>query len=281
MHNELPPNFIADRLVFAAPFSALENLKGISTKIMRLESAEQEQWVREFVPNWEELFGDIRHKKLLEFFITHTLLQPDSSHVFMDAAGGVDSYLPRLSCHRRILQDIHLVGSVRDKLGKDVEFLECDCGSLPLPNDSVDRISCHHSFEHFRGDVDMRFICEAQRLLRPGGRLCIVPIFIANVYAEITDALTFDLHTDSKAKYVIDPTAAIPGGAHCGNYAKVYDPETFAGRIVDKVDLSRFTLSVLDIRMDGEIVPDLGLDCHHHVTGVNRPYRALLLERGV
>lgn len=280
MHSsEVPPNFIVDQLVFAAPFEAVEAVKEVAGGVASFESAAFKQWVAARIPGWESLFKDLGHKKLLEFYVTCMLLQPESHHVFMDAAGGVDSYLPGLACGRRILQDIYLAPSVREKLGPEMEYLECDAGDLPLPDNSVDCISCHHSFEHFRGDTDVRFIREAQRVLRPGGRLCIVPIFLANVYAEITDAATFDLHTDPAARYVIDPTAAIPGGVHCGNYAKVYDVRAFTERIVGSVDMSRFSLSVLEIRMDGELTPDMSLDCHRMVTAVNRPYRALLMER--
>ncbi|MCP3166715.1 class I SAM-dependent methyltransferase [Myxococcus qinghaiensis] len=49
---------------------------------------------------------------------------------------------------------------------------------LPLGNASVDAMTLHCSFEHFEGGADTGFIREAARVLRPGGRVCIVPLYL-------------------------------------------------------------------------------------------------------
>jgi len=45
----------------------------------------------------------------------------------------------------------------------------------------------HNAFEHFEGDADTRFVHEAARVLKPGGRLCIVPLFMHGRLANQTD----------------------------------------------------------------------------------------------
>jgi len=49
-------------------------------------------------------------------------------------------------------------------------------------------MSLHNSLEHFEGRSDIKFFKEAQRLLRPGGKLLVVPLFIGDTYSTVNDA---------------------------------------------------------------------------------------------
>jgi len=118
-----------------------------------------------------------------------------------------------------------------------------------------------------------------QRLLRPGGKCCIVPIFLADQYVELPDLFGFTKRFDRTARFVLDPTASLPGGRLSGGYARIYDLQAFERRIVHHVDLTSFRVTILELRIDGDIVPDLQLECHKHATAINRPYRAMVVER--
>jgi hypothetical protein len=96
---------------------------------------------------------------------------------------------------------------------------------------------------------------------------------------EVTDDFRFDLKSDPRSNYVIDPTASIPGGKLCGSFARIYDLRAFIERVVDSIDFSRFKAALLEIRLDGQLTPDMSLECHKRVTAVNFPYRALTIER--
>jgi hypothetical protein len=128
-------------------------------------------------------------------------------------------------------------------------------------------------------ESDIAFLKEIQRLLKPGGKACIVPVFIGNHYVEVTDAFRFDLHSDPRARYVIDPTATIPGGTRCGSFARIYDVRAFIERVVNSIDCKNFKAALIEVKVDGQPVPDMSLDCHKHVTAVNFPYRAMVIER--
>lgn len=270
------PNLIVDRHIYALKWNGLtSHLENCETAVFHISAQELSDWVRTFFPDYMKKFGDFRHKKLIEFYATFHLLNPKEEHVFMDAAGGANGYLRRLRCKKRILQNLRIGGKTKDILGPGVDYIEGNAASIPLPDESVNLISCHHSFEHFQKEADIAFVKEVQRLLKVTGRCCIVPLFIANRYAEITSRLSFQFKFDKRSLRIIDPTARIPGRY----YARVYDLSAFQQRVLKHIDQSRFKVEIFELRLDGALLPDLSLKCHRLVTAVNFPYRALVLHR--
>jgi hypothetical protein len=61
----------------------------------------------------------------------------------------------------------------------------------------------------------------------------------------------------------------------------VYDTEAFDRRIVGSVDRRVAQVTLLSLRVDGLEVPDLRLVEHRGVTGINFPYRALVIEKAL
>lgn len=274
----LPPNLIVNRLAKPVAFDDLQGLRGVESAHFDIRGEDHDRWVERYYPDWRETFGHLRHKKLVEFSISFALLAPQPDDVFMDAAGGGYTYVRTLACKKKYLQDLRISPQLKSDLGDEVECIESDAGDIALPDRSLGKISCHHAFEHFRSDSDRRFISEVQRLLAPGGRCCIVPIFIATRYVEVTNALAFDRKYDRRSKRIMDPTATIAGGSQVA-YARIYDLEAFQERVLRQIDLEAFKVRLLQVRMDGQTVPDLTLDVQRRVTAVNNPFRALLIER--
>jgi SAM-dependent methyltransferase len=62
-----------------------------------------------------------------------------------------------------------------------------DASNIPLEDGFATKMGLHCSFEHFEQDSDVKFIKEASRVLRKGGRLCILPLYMFNKYAIQTD----------------------------------------------------------------------------------------------
>jgi SAM-dependent methyltransferase len=269
---------LIDRLVHAI---ALEDLRqsGVDVEQLALTGPDHRAWVERHVPDWSTRFRDVRHKKLLEFSITGHLLAPRREHVVLDAAGGMYTYVGAVACAQRYLSDIRIPADVRRRVGPATQYLECDARAIPLPDASVDRISCHHSFEHFQQASDTGFLLEVQRLLRPGGRCAIVPLFVATRYVEATDRFTLRRKFDRRSLRLIDPTASIPGGDWCGNYARIYDRRALHDRLLAHVDRERFRVRVVHVTLDAAAVPDMSLPFHRHVTAINHPMRALVIER--
>ena len=99
--------------------------------------------------------------------------------------GGHSDYLKAVQANyntKKLYLTDHIFSGVREENG--VHIVGGDISSIDLPNSSIDRVACHHVFEHFQEDKDWLFIKEAFRLLKNGGVLLIIPIFIANKYVE-------------------------------------------------------------------------------------------------
>lgn len=246
---------------------------------LHFDKATYQNWVNTVFPEWPRRYGDIAHKKLIELFVTFQILEPDADDTYLDAAGGRNSYADRIKCKIKYLHVYQLNRYLNHQYANKVQFVEGDAAKIDLDDGSISKISCHHSFEHFQNQSDIQFINEVQRLLVPGGKCCIVPLFLATNYAEVTQRQAGKRHFDPLSTFVVDPTARITGGKSCGDYARIYSLASFKDRIVGNLDLSAYDLKISEIFIGGSNVPDLSLDCHKGITKINFPYRALTLTR--
>jgi ubiquinone/menaquinone biosynthesis C-methylase UbiE len=105
-----------------------------------------------------------------------------------------------------------------------------DCTGIPLPDGSVDMLAVNNSIEHFEKDKDALFMRESYRLLRSGGRLCIVPLFINSRSVNMVDPTSdlTDLECDEDALLV----SAAPWNIR---FARFYTPSTYKQRLIDTV----------------------------------------------
>ena len=270
-------NLIADKRILPVSSKELLHAGIIDGTDMEINERDLVEWTDRYFPDAASIFGTSLHKKMLELFISFTLLKPESEDVFLDAAGGQFSYAGRLNCSRRILQDIRISEKIKSQ-GNQVEYLECSCASIPLEDQSVNKISCHHSIEHFRDDADIRFIVEVQRLLGPGGKCVIVPLFISDQHYLLTDTPGFAFW-DEQGEKITDVTATLPGGTGSGNFSRIYSVNSFKERILDAIDRTNFHATLHFVKMGGNEIPD---ERHFFTSGqakMNLGYRALLIER--
>ena len=123
-------------------------------------------------------------EKTFEHFLAAKLLDLTEEDIYIDVA---NSYSPvpeiynKLYGCRTFRQDILFPEGISDNV------IGGDAANMPLEDGFATKMGLHCSFEHFEGDADMRFIREASRVLRDGGRLCIVPLYLFNTYAIQTD----------------------------------------------------------------------------------------------
>lgn len=217
------------------------------------------------------------HKKGLEFFLTSYLIEPKANESILDAAGGHSLYLKALSLNGH-KGEIYLTDHIFEGVTKradGVNIVGGDITRISLPDNSVDKITCHHAFEHFQENKDIEFIVESYRILKPNGLCVITPIFIADQYLECWN-IFHETKFDTKANLIIDESASLPGGHADGHFARIYDTNAFAERVVNQAKKLGFVCELIELEIDGMPMPDMR---RNFGSKINQPLRALALRK--
>jgi SAM-dependent methyltransferase len=185
-------------------------------------------------------------EKSLEHYVAAFLLELAPGQVYIDIAN-LQSPTPE------IYAEIFGVDAYRQDLrfpeGLHGKTIGGDAGRMPLPDGFADRMALHCSFEHFEGDADVRFAREAGRVLRPGGRVCILPLYLYPRYAVQTDPAA--LPTGGIA-FENDATIFIARGWN-NRHGRFYDVPHLQSRLLPA--LAGLKLTILIVRNEKEIAP--------------------------
>lgn len=249
----------------------------IGSKVLKFDRKSEEFW------KWLKNSGlnEFRrhpypHKKALEFFFSAHILKIKSEDIILDAAGGRSNYLSAVKNTFNPLQLI-LADQIYNKKTKkdDILVIGGDISKIPLSNTSVDKIACHHAFEHFQQNGDVIFIEEISRLLKPKGRAVIIPLFIAKEYIECWNIYRSSKF-DNNSKLIIDKTASLPGSDNDGHFARIYSPKILYSRILTFAEKVGLKWRIVTCTLGGQYLPDMKLNFG---AKINRPLRALVLEK--
>jgi SAM-dependent methyltransferase len=169
--------------------------------------------------------GGFRESKILEYFISIDLLPVAASDVVIDVASERSVFPEMINATvgaQVFRQDlIYPPGVDGDKIGGSA-------AAMPVPAGFADKIFLHNSFEHFEGVIDTEFVTEAWRLLKPGGGVCIVPLFLSTRYQIVTDPLV-----DTK-DVVWDPDAeVVPRKGYRSRFGRFYSARALATRVLE------------------------------------------------
>lgn len=186
---------------------------------------------------WEEhqeyvsLYENVIYEKMLEHYATLLLLEADRlpAHplIYMDV-GSEDSAAPsvyrQLSGWQVYRQDLAYQPGIHG------EYIGGSASEIPLPDESIHLMALHCAYEHFEGDSDVGLVREAQRLLKPGGRLVIVPLYLSD-----------------RDRIMTDPVVSVPAGMQfpdgveviCvpgwwNRFGRLYSVETLQHRVLSQ-----------------------------------------------
>lgn len=162
----------------------LSPLEGVTVQDYQVDPQRFAHWVAQAqYPRLAYLAN--REEKFLEHQVSVDLLDVNAPGMLVDVAS-CRSYFPdimRRRGFRVIAQDLsYPAGLHGDILGGDAAAME-------LPEESIDGVTLHCSFEHFEGDADTRFVSNIGRLLKPGARAVILPLYLHNEFLIETDPL--------------------------------------------------------------------------------------------
>lgn len=218
-------------------WTALGSMRGIKTAEWQLDAAAYHRYVaraayEQFDPYYRGgESGDAAHRaeKLLQHFISLELLQISADDLFIDVASNT-------SPMRTIVQQLYGIPAFSLDLGYEPgihgELIGADAGAMPLDAGFASKMALHCSFEHFANGSDIRFIKECGRVLRSGGKVCIIPLYLLPQYSiRIDPTLEHDIS-------VTDPEGAakVYVRNYQVDYGRFYDPESFEQRIVNNAD---------------------------------------------
>lgn len=171
----------------------IEELKTNNFNIINLEVniTDYKQYMRKAEYNkFPDYYKDRNAKnfieKSLEHYLAAKLLDLSKEDIYIDIASGS-------SPTSEIYQKLYGCKAYRQDLafprGIHGNAIGRDASNMPVENDFCTKMALHCSFEHFEGNSDIKFIKEASRVLRKGGKLCILPFYLFTKYAIQTDPI--------------------------------------------------------------------------------------------
>jgi len=152
-----------------------------TVRTVEIDNDAFQKWIkladyRSLRARWWKAFAKNRMRKLLEHYASIALVQPSAGKTYLDAAANISPFhlaLPITHGAKCYRQDLNL------EQGVNGDLIGSDAANIPLPDQSLDGVVTHNSWEHFEGASALQFIRECIRLLKPGGKLCIIPINFA------------------------------------------------------------------------------------------------------
>jgi SAM-dependent methyltransferase len=155
-------------------------------------------------------------EKALEHYLAASLLDLSPDDLLIDIAAGIS---PAADIYHRLYGCQSFSQDLAYEAGIQGRRIGGDATSLPLPDDFASRMALHCSFEHFEGDADIRFLQEARRVLRSGGRVCILPLYLSTEYQNLTDPVVLP-----KGDLPFEPGAVVVGvRGYFNRFGRVYD----------------------------------------------------------
>jgi SAM-dependent methyltransferase len=200
----------------------------LSTEPFHLERQDLETFMSDHIHEYFTYFGTGYGKafvgKAAEHYVSLEIAEFEGG-VFVDVAASASPFykivkriFPQSQVYRQDLAFPY--GIHEDKIGGSA-------ASLPLDDGSVDFMTLHNSIEHFEGDADTLFIQEAARVLKPGGHVVILPVFIQETYINYVNPTInpTNLQTDAEADIVYT--------YHPARFMRHYDVEALNRRVVE------------------------------------------------
>jgi SAM-dependent methyltransferase len=166
-------------------------------------------------------------EKALEHFLSFKLINPRREMTGVDI-GSCKSVAPLIlretpgcACYEQDLE--YPPGIEGTRIGSSAD-------QIPLADQSVDFMTLHCTYEHFEGQADTGFVRECARLLKPNGRVVIVPLYLNPNYVNITG----EVDQPGRAQVIFDDEASY----HCvipewkNRFGRHYSPEFLLRRVL-------------------------------------------------
>ncbi len=159
---------------------------GVRVEDFRVDVAEFQRYLEQadYTARFPDYYGSRMTEKQLEHFVTMKLLALAPGDAFLDIASEdspIPDILERLTGATTYWQDIQYPAGINGRR------IGGDACAMPLPDGFASAAALTCSIEHFERDADQVLCDELGRILRPGGRLVIAPLYMYTEPAAQTD----------------------------------------------------------------------------------------------
>jgi hypothetical protein len=218
---------------------------GINLADLRIDTKEYHQWKTKakYKKMWLYylkfgVIGKNLPEKSLEHYIAAKLLDLSEDDVYIDVGS---SGSPTAAIYRRMYGCETYQQDLVFPPGMNGNLIGGDAGNMPITNAFASKMACHCSFEHFEGSSDISFIKEANRVLRKGGKLCILPLYFFTKYAIQTDPTLLPKGTQQFENDATLYCSKVWGNRH----GRFYDASHFITRITANLNQLRLRLYMI------------------------------------
>jgi SAM-dependent methyltransferase len=192
--------------------------------------------------------GGNRENKLLEYFVSLQILDIQPRDVIIDVAS-------EHSIFPAVVRDAYGASVFRQDLiyppGIHGDRIGGNAGAMAVPDQFADALVLHNSFEHFERTADSDFVAESWRVLRPGGAVVIVPLFMDERHSIISDPLT------DRRGIAWDPGARVIElpGRHI-RFGRFYDAAALAERVLRPATRLGYDVEILHFENVKDVHPE-------------------------
>ena len=176
-------NGLLDDFPQTSPSTILEQFEreGVEVERHEIDYDAFAEWEKQtYGKDYPNYYKDLHQKKCLEHYLSFELLELEGPEVLMDVASAI-SKMPDLAKKHYDIKKVYRQ-DLLNEAGGHGEWVGSNAAEIPLLAESIDVMTLHNSFEHFEDEADIGFMKEAHRLLRPGGKVCIIPLFLARMH---------------------------------------------------------------------------------------------------
>lgn len=197
-------------------------------------------------------------EKLLEHWIACErlgLMDYGSNDIYVDVAAANSPWVKNLRERKGISAFAIDINKVGLKYRNLPYYRKEDATNTAFENSSIKGASLHCAFEMFMNNDDTRLIKEAARILRPGCKLIILPLYMHTHYCSYATPEYYGKgYSDPEStEYIRMDCSGVPS-------SRKYDATTFKRRILDQIESLGMNYELLAIRNK----PALGSNIYCH-----------------
>ena len=162
---------------------ALDSVKRIESQI-DIDGFQQYLRDASYPQKYMDAFGELFTEKALEHYVSIELLGYEKDDISVDIAASSSPFAD-------IVESLFGCVSYRQDLiyppGIDGKKIGGCATDLPMDDESITRMTLHCSLEHFERNQDSLFIAQAIRKLKRGGKICVIQLYLREVFYNNTD----------------------------------------------------------------------------------------------